>query len=93
MKWNKYFDGNLPEVGKEVLAYNHKWIDEDYNPRGFRIGFIDGEGSFRSAYWWDEQDTYISISKEICESDPDFYSEHIGNTEPEYWIELPNLNI
>ena len=28
-----------PPIGVEVIAYHHKWVDEDFNPNGTRIGF------------------------------------------------------
>lgn len=79
----------LPPEGEEVLAFNKKWIDEDFNPNGTRIGFLNGDGEFTSAYWWNYQDSYITINKSICEDDKDFYENHIDNTEPEYWMPIP----
>lgn len=38
MNWKKYKEEKPPE-GEEVLAYHPSWIDEDFNPRGIRIGF------------------------------------------------------
>lgn len=49
----------LTQDDGEVLAHHPDWIDEDFNPKGIRIGFVGGEGNFISAYWWDYQDTYI----------------------------------
>lgn len=85
------FKGTKPEEGIEVLAYNHEWIDEDFNPNGTRVGFVNGDGEFTSAYWWDYQDSYLTINKSICEENKDFYINHIDNTEPEYWMPIPNL--
>lgn len=93
MKWNKYNKENLPPVGIEVLAYNSKWVNAYFNPKGIRVGFLDGDNEFISAHWWDYQDSYITISKSICEDSPDFYSNLINNTEPEYWCEIPNFDI
>lgn len=47
-----------PEFGVEVIAFSPEWIDEDFNPKGIRIGFFDGDGSFVSAKWIDYQDSY-----------------------------------
>lgn len=38
MNWKK-FKEEKPSEGEEVLAYHPSWIDEDFNPRGIRIGF------------------------------------------------------
>ena len=85
--WLKYKD-KKPEVGVEVIAFNPKWIDEDFNPNGTRIGFLSDDG-FTSAFWWDYQDCYETISKIHCESNKDFYRSHIDNTEPEFWMPIP----
>ena len=39
MKWNKVSEKELP-FGEEVIAFNEKWIDEDFNPNGTRVGFM-----------------------------------------------------
>ena len=39
----------------------------------------------------DYQDYYETISKLHCESNKDFYRNHIDNTEPEFWIPIPGL--
>ena len=51
--WYK-FEDKKPPKGIEVIAYNSKWIDEDFNPTGQRVGFLSDLG-FTSAYWWDYQ--------------------------------------
>lgn len=86
--WIKTED-ELPPEGIEVIAFHHKWIDEDFNPNGTRIGFLNGNDEFTSAYWWDYQDCYETINKSNCEDNEDFYRNHIDNTEPEYWCYLP----
>ena len=71
--WYKYSDVK-PEYGKEVIAYHHLWVDEDFNPDGIRIGLVQdnlasdsdtNKYDFVSAHWWDKQDCYIPISKRI----------------------------
>ena len=79
----------LPPEGEEVIAFHHKWIDKDFNPNGTRIGFLNGNNEFTSAYWWDYQDCYETINKSNCEANEDFYRSHIDNTEPEYWCYIP----
>jgi len=79
----------LPNFGTDVLLFNEEWKDEDYNPRGIRIGFREEDG-FISAHWWNYQDCYMTISKSECE-DNDTFSDKIKNsTEPTHWrpIEL-----
>lgn len=88
--WKKCKD-ELPPEGVEVIAYHHKWIDEDFNPNGTRVGFLNGDGEFTSAYWWDYQDCYQTINKSNCEDNKDFFKSHIDNTEPEYWCYVPEL--
>lgn len=88
--WIKYKDEN-PPFGVEVIAYHHKWVDEDFNPNGTRVGFL-GDDGFISAFWWDYQDCYETISKSHCESNKDFYRSHIDNTEPEFWLPIPKFS-
>ena len=87
---NRYinYQEQRPPFGVEVIAYHHKWIDEDFNPRGIRVGFLGFDG-FISAFWYDEQDCYETISKQHCESNKDFYANHIDNIEPEFWTPIP----
>ena len=89
---NRYinYQEQKPPFGVEVVAYHHKWVDEDFNPNGTRVGFLGDEG-FISAFWWDYQDCYETISKLNCESNRDFYRSHIDNTEPEFWFPIPKF--
>lgn len=50
--WKLYAE-EKPPVGVEVLAFSPKWIDEDFNPKGIRIGFQNENdaGPFMSAEW------------------------------------------
>lgn len=75
MDWKKYKEEKPPE-GEEVLAYHPSWIDEDFNPRGIRIGFWNGGDDFKSAHWWDYQDCYITISHCDCD-DNSLFSDRI----------------
>lgn len=54
--WNKVSENELPYV-EEVIAFNEKWIDEDFNPNGTRVGFLQDDG-FISAKWNDEYNEY-----------------------------------
>lgn len=87
--WIKWED-KKPKEGIEVIAYHHKWLDEDFNPNGTRIGFINGDGEFTSAYWWDYQDCYTTINFSSCLEEVEFYRNHIDNTEPEMWMPIPS---
>ena len=89
---NRYinYQEQKPPFGVEVIAYHHKWVDEDFNPNGTRVGFLGDQG-FISAFWWDYQDCYETISKLNCESNRDFYRSHIDNTEPEFWFPIPKF--
>lgn len=91
MKYNKYEEPTLPPVGVEVIAFNHKWINEDFNPKGTRVGFRTSNGDFISAYWWDYQDSYITIADWICRDNPEFSEELANSIIPEYWIEIPDI--
>ena len=91
--WIKYTENFLPPVGEEVIAYNHKWINEDFNPRGFRVGFRNDENDFISAYWWDYQDDYIAIAEWKCKDNPGFSKELAENIFPEYWMKIPDFKI
>ena len=82
------FKEKEPPVGVEVIAYHHKWVDEDFNPNGTRIGFLSDDG-FVSAFWWDEHDCYETISKIHCDDEEDFFEDYIDNTEPEFWFPMP----
>ena len=73
-----------PPLGVEVIAFNRRWIDEDFNPNGTRIGFLNENDDFTSAYWWDEQDCY-----EI--NDGSFHKSPIDNIEPEFWAYIPKF--
>ena len=77
------FKEKEPPFGVEVIAYHHKWVDEDFNPNGTRIGFLSNDG-FTSAFWWDYKDCYETISKSHCDSNRDFYRNYVDNVEPGY---------
>ena len=87
--WINYKE-EKPPFGVEVIAYHHKWFDEDFNPNGTRIGFLSDDG-FISAFWWDEQDCYETGSKQQCERNKEWYANHIDNIEPELLGTFPKL--
>lgn len=91
MNW-KEIKVQQPEFGVEVICFNPAWINEDFNPNGTRIGFLNGEGVFTTAHWWDYQDCYMTISKSDCEGE-EFSDEIKNSTEPTHWIPLPDTSI
>lgn len=75
------------QVGEEVIGYNPKWIDEDFNPNGTRIGFLmDGIG-FCSAKWNNEDDCYDTLYEE----GDDYYKGNSFVIEQEKENALPNM--
>lgn len=60
--WYRTSEKELP-FGEEVITFNEKWIDEDFNPNGTRIGFLQDDG-FISATWNNEQDCYDTYYEE-----------------------------
>ena len=87
LPWINYKE-EKPQFGIEIIGYHHKWVDEDFNPNGTRIGFLSDDG-FTSAFWWDYQDHYEIIRKLDCDNSKAFYQSHIDNAEPEFWIPIP----
>ena len=55
-------DHPLP-YGQEVIGYNKEWVEEDFNPSGTRVGFLNDIG-FISAKWVNDQDCYTTCSEE-----------------------------
>lgn len=56
MEWIEITEKNIPEG--EVLLFNEKWINEDWNPKGIRIGFHDDVSGWVSACWCNYHDEY-----------------------------------
>jgi hypothetical protein len=80
-------EDDLPPISEEVLFFNKEWINEDFNPRGIRVGFRTDE-DFISAHWWDYQDTYMNISHSDCDNNDEFSQEIRDNIEPTHWKSL-----
>lgn len=99
MEWNKVSEVEIP-FGEEVIAFNEKWIDEDYNPNGTRVGFISDDSGevFISATWNNEQDCYDTCSEEgddyykgvsgIPWMDA-YYKQFAKPNMPTHWMKMP----
>lgn len=74
VKWNKS-EEYLPEQGVEVIGFHPDWIDEDFNPQGVRVCFINDDGNWWQAWWVDYQDSYET---------------YITESGPSYWVPKPN---
>ena len=83
------FETEKPPIGVLVIAYHHKWINEDFNPIGQRVGFVNEDGDFTSV-----QDDYIGLAHWKCDDGDEFDhdSDNIKYIDPEYWTEMPNYN-
>ena len=76
-----------PEEGFEVLLYNKNWINDDWNPKGVRIGYKDGVCGWISAYWCNYHDDYHTRTSD--EDDKQFEDYKAENQVPTHWIEIP----
>lgn len=81
-KWHKYEEGSYPPDDVDVITYNKEWVHPDWNLKGIRVGFKE-EDRFYSAQWGGDSD-YTTY----CYDDDSNY-----NNKPEYWIEIPELNL
>lgn len=70
---------NTPE-GEELLLFNEKWKDEDYNPKGVRLGFLEGSGNWLSARWDNYHDCYITADSSLTDED-----------EPTHYRRIPTI--
>lgn len=75
----KITDDNLPDEGVEVIGFTREWIDEDYNPRGTRVCFLDGDGNWCSSKWNNTHDVYNTI-----------YSYDDDDIVPTHYMKIPN---
>ena len=89
--WHKT-EEELPEHGFEVIGYSEGWIDEDFNPKGMRVCYLDDFG-WHSAKWNNDQDCWDSVGKEdhIC-IDCNDCDECKLNADPEWWMDFPKLS-
>lgn len=94
MKWNKVSEKELPH-GEEVIAFNKKWIDEDFNPNGTRVGFLEDDG-FISAEWNDKWDEYVTYYEEGDDYDDvpasmldENHMKFAKPNMPTHWMKMP----
>ena len=50
MGWNKVSEKELP-FGEEVIAFNEKWIDEDFNPNGRADSWVPSSSDVFAEDW------------------------------------------
>lgn len=82
-RWRKVSE-ELPPEGEEVLFFHEDWIDEDFNPKGIRIGFYESD-DYTTAKWWSIQDCYMTISHSECDNNPSFSDKTRNSIEPQKW--------
>lgn len=82
----------LPQTGIEVIGYNEKWIDEDFNPDGTRLCFLQDEedNTWFSACWCNTQDHWQTL---ISGEDNKVYHPYNDNNSdaPTHWTEKPKI--
>lgn len=71
----------------EVLGYNPKWIDEDFNPKGIRVCFRsttleNGDGFFH-ARWNNDQDAWDTLA---THPEDVYYSTDDDNVAPTHYM-------
>lgn len=82
IKWNNVKDKLPPEDGQDILLQNDRWIDEDYNELGVRIGSY-GDDQWISAYWCRNHDEYHT--RTTVEDDKQFEDFEAINQIPTKW--------
>ena len=85
MEWISLND-RKPDAGHEVLLYNKNWIQEDYNPKGVRIGYLDDVSGWVSAYWCSYHDDYHT--RNSAQDDKRFTDFKAANQVPTHWMEI-----
>jgi hypothetical protein len=89
MKWISIKE-ELPKLGVEAILHNEKWINEDYNPKGIRIGFKDDVSGWVSAYWCNYHDDYHTRTSDADDSQFELF--RAEDNIPTHWIEIPKFN-
>lgn len=81
-RWISIDEEIPPEDGQDILLKSHRWIDEDYNVNGVRIGTY-AEGVWTSAYWCRQHDEYHTRTNQ--EDDSTFDDSSAENQIPTHW--------
>lgn len=81
-----------PPVNVEVILFNSNWIchnrkNENYNPRGIRIGFIDEKGDWTSAFLCNYDRRYYDRFSQEEESE-ELRDDHAKEQIPTHWMEI-----
>lgn len=63
-KWIKIDKKHQLPKFEEVLGYNEEWVNEDFNPKGIRIGYLNDENNFVSAVYNNDSEDYSTCYKE-----------------------------
>jgi hypothetical protein len=74
--WIKINEDYKPVEGVVVLGYNPSWVDEDYNPRGMNICFMQ-DGYWLVSVWCNSCDCWHTKS-----TDASMNPEHYKPIEP-----------
>lgn len=80
-----YPKGDANYLNPFDFTFNEKWIDEDFNPSGLRVGFLDDDG-FISTEWDEDCDCYCTTYEEG--DDVDAYGRKKPNM-PTHWMKMP----
>jgi len=73
----------LPKKGIEILLQNDHWINEDFNPKGERFGFLSDLG-WHSVYFCNNCDEYHT--RVSFEDDPVHFEDFKGENQiPTKW--------
>ncbi len=86
MNWIKTSE-SLPEVGDEVIGQNKSWIDEDCNPDGICMCFLNEskDGYWLISKWCMQHDEWHTRY-----SDKQFATEMLPEMEPPtFWMSKP----
>jgi len=68
-----------PPNGVEVIGYNRDWIDDDFNPNGTRICFVNDQGIWTVARWCNSQDSWYTETSD----------ENLVDGKPTHWRKMP----
>jgi len=49
----------------EVIGFHPEWIDEDFNPNGTRVGFVNADAGFTCARWCNYHDCYETVDNTL----------------------------